>query len=113
MTYFSFQELELYKSELIHKPAVLALTKMDSVGSNKLLENFYEELETLKSDIDTTLCQFDEIVPISAKFSGKSVDLLKYSLRHWLDEHHSKSTEGNVKKLEESLQLCEVRKGFL
>ena len=108
-----FQELELYKSELIHKPAVLALTKMDSEGSEQLLESFHEELKVLQNEDNTVLCKFDEIVPISAKFSGKSVDSLKYSLRQWLDEHHSKTTEGNIEKLEKHLQLSDVRKGFL
>ena len=83
---------------------------MDSDGSEQLLENFHEEL---KREESTALCQFDEIIPISAKFSGKSVDILKYSLRHWLDEHHTQSTEGNIEKLEKSLQLSDVRKGFL
>ena len=81
---------------------------MDSEGSEQLLENFHEELKK-----EQILCQFDEIIPISAKFSGKSVDILKYSLRHWLDEHHTQSTEGNIEKLEKSLQLSDVRKGFL
>ena len=83
---------------------------MDSEGSEQLLENFHAEL---KREQSTVLCQFDEIIPISAKFSGKSVDILKYSLRHWLDEHHTISTEGNIEKLEKSLQLSDVRKSFL
>ena len=110
---FAFQELELYKSELVHKPAVLALTKMDSEGSQQLLERFHEEFELLESEDNHVLCKFDEIIPISAKFSGKSVEILKYSLRHRLDEHHSKLTEENIEKLEKQLQLPDVRKGFL
>ena len=99
------RELELYKSELLYKPALLALTKMDTKDSDKSLEKFYQELDSLKSDGTSTLCNFDEIIPISAKFSNKSVDVLKYRIRHWLDEHHSKVTEGNVDNLESSLQI--------
>ena len=86
---------------------------MDSEGSDQLLEYFHKELEVLRNEKNTVLCKFDEIIPISAKFSGKSVDSLKYSLRQQLDEHHSKSTEGNIERLEKHLQLSDVRKGFL
>ena len=103
------QELELYKSELVDKPAILALTKMDSKHADALHDKFTEELNKLRDDSsNTTLCQFDEIIPISAKFSRKSVDILKHRLRYWLDVHHSKMTEPNLDKIERTLQLSKV-----
>ena len=109
LTICFFQELELYKSELVDKPAILALTKMDSKHSDALHKKFTEELEKLREDSNTTtLCQFDEVIPISAKFSKKSVEILKHRLRHWLDVHHSKLTEPNLDKIERTLQLSRV-----
>ena len=100
----------MYKSELISKPAVLAITKMDSSGAESLLQNFHSEFEELQNNKELVedLCLFDEIVPISAKFSNKSVLVLKHRLRHWMDEYHAKSTEGNISKLEDSLKLTKV-----
>ena len=103
----------MYKSELLSKPAVLALTKMDSKDSDKLLDKFYEEFEKMQSDENIALCNFDEIIPISAKFSPKSVDILKHRLRHWIDEHHTMNTEFNIEKLENSLQVSHVQNNFI
>ena len=97
----------MYKSELINKPAVLAITKMDSSGSEALLKAFHSEFEELQ-DNEEDLCLFDEIIPISAKFSNKSVLVLKHRLRHWMDEYHAKRTEGNISKLEANLELRKV-----
>ena len=102
----------MYKSELINKPAVLAITKMDSSGSESLLQTFHSEFEELQNneDLAADLCLFDEIVPISAKFSNKSVLVLKHRLRHWIDEYHARKTEDNISKLEAKLELTKVEK---
>ena len=97
----------MYKSELINKPAVLTTTKMDSSGSEALLKAFHSELEELQNN-EEDLCLFDEIIPISAKFSNKSVLVLKHRLRHWMDEYHAKRTESNISKLEANLELTKV-----
>jgi len=86
------RELQLYKSELITKPAVLALTKMDSKGSDRLLKTFNEGLEELKAKADSEvypLCIFDEVIPISAKHSRPTVEVVRDRVRHWLDLHHA------------------------
>ena len=108
--YFSIQELKLYKSELLSKPAVLAITKMDSSGSEQLLQTFQKEFEELQSneELMKDLCLFDEVIPISAKFSNKSVQLLKHRLRYWMDEYHARRTESNISKLEHSIKLNKV-----
>jgi len=104
------QELKLYKSELISKPAVLAITKMDSSGSDNLLQTFQKEFEELQNheDLLQDLCLFEEVIPISAKFSNKSVQLLKYRLRHWIDEYNAKLTESNISKLENSIEMTKI-----
>jgi len=107
------KEIELYKSDLLFKPALLAVTKMDSTDSDKLLDQFYEEFQEMENNSSISLCKFDEIIPISAKFSSKSVELLKQRIRHWLDEHHSKTTELNVDSLEQSLNLLKVSNNLL
>ena len=81
---------------------------MDTRDSDKLLENLNEEFDKLKADKTVNLCNFDEIIPISAKHSAKSVDFLKWRLRHWLDVHHSQTTQANVENLQNSLQSLKV-----
>ena len=98
---------------MLFKPALLAVTKMDSTDSDKLLDQFYEEFQEMENNSSISLCKFDEIIPISAKFSSKSVELLKQRIRHWLDEHHSKTTELNVDSLEQSLNLLKVSNNLL
>ena len=100
----------MYKSELISKPAVLAITKMDSSGAESLLQNFHAEFEELQNnkELVADLCVFDEIIPISAKFSNKSVLVLKHRLRHWMDEYHARRTEDNISKLDAELKLTKV-----
>ena len=115
------RELELYKEELLTKPAVLVITKMDCKGSEEQFETFKKEFEQAVANIQTAglppdslpgqLCQFDEIIPISAKFSPKSVELVKHRLRHWMDVQETKKTEENVDQLSSKVaahQLQEV-----
>ncbi len=41
------QELELYKDELLQKPAVLALNKIDIEGSDRVLEEVLNQLKDI------------------------------------------------------------------
>ena len=102
--------MKLYKSDLLGKPAVLAITKMDSTGSDQLLRTFQKEFEELQNneELSRDLCSFDEVIPISAKFSNKSVEILKHSLRHWMDEYDALRTESNISKLQHSIESSEV-----
>eukprot|EP00092_Neocalanus_flemingeri_P020322 GFUD01022013.1.p1 GENE.GFUD01022013.1~~GFUD01022013.1.p1 ORF type:complete len:380 (-),score=132.46 GFUD01022013.1:271-1410(-) len=115
------RELELYKEELVTKPAVLVITKMDSKGSEEQFKTFKSEYEKVVENIQTSglpadslpdlLCQFDEIIPISAKFSPKSVEFLKHRLRHWMDVAETRKTEENVDQLSSKMaaeQLQEI-----
>nr|ACO11639.1 GTP-binding protein 10 [Caligus rogercresseyi] len=93
------KELELYNADLIRKPCVLVVNKMDTPGS----EEAYQELEERIGDFERSVekhlhlgeedewsppskfMQFRRMVPISAKHSPKSVKVLKDSLREEMD----------------------------
>jgi len=100
------RELELYKREMLDKPALCVVTKMDSKGSDRLYETFLEQMGALSeenklltvscgeggSDDSSTIpinkcVHFDEIIPVSAKFSPKTVEVLKYKVRDWMDTY--------------------------
>ncbi|XP_041366323.1 GTP-binding protein 10-like [Gigantopelta aegis] len=86
------QELELYREDLLSKPAILALNKCDVEGSEEKLEevvrlinNLPESLETVDADLrPSKLVQFDGTFVMSAKY-GTSVDGLKVRMRELLD----------------------------
>ena len=113
------RELELYKEELLTKPAVLVITKMDSKGSEEQFETFKSEYEEAVKNVQTSdlpseslpgqLCQFDEIIPISAKFSPKTVEYLKHRLRHWMDVQETHKTEDNVDQLMEKVAAMHIK----
>lgn len=107
------RELELYKEELLTKPAVLVITKMDSKSSEDKFNAFKSEYEQAVKDIESSdldpdslpgqMCQFDEIIPISAKFSPKTVEILKHRLRHWMDVQETRKTDENVEQIREKV----------
>ncbi|XP_030832741.1 GTP-binding protein 10-like [Strongylocentrotus purpuratus] len=111
------KELELYKSELVEKPAILALNKLDMEGADELLQ---ETLEAIQNNTETSHSHpdmvegtteengevrkpisFEDIIPISAK-DGEGLDRLKSRVREVIDEHYEKErtveeeSEGDV-----------------
>ncbi|KAI0227923.1 GTP-binding protein 10 [Lamellibrachia satsuma] len=86
------KELELYKDELMNKPAVLALNKMDIDGADEKLDEIMEQLNNLEDHLDDVnadlrpkqLVKFDDIIAISAK-RRVSTEKLKARLRELLD----------------------------
>ena len=126
------RELELYREELMDKPAVCVVTKMDSAGSDRLYETFLKQMADLQSDesvrrrlpcgrgetynagttreeeekmIEIVKCvHFDEIIPVSAKFSPKTVEVLKHKVRDWIDAHSLKDTKIHEAKIAATLQ---------
>ena len=47
---------------------------------------------------------FDEIIPVSAKFSPKTVEVLKYKIRDWMDAHALNNTDNLEGKIATHLQ---------
>ncbi len=89
---------------MLDKPALCVVTKMDSQGSDRLYKTFLEQMDCLKDHNKLpTVCSgggsgeapipinkcvhFDEIIPVSAKFSPKTVEVLKYKVRDWMDTY--------------------------
>jgi len=105
------KELELYKKEMLDKPAICAITKMDSKGSEKKLNELKEALSDIKNVITDPnvinpefvperLMDFSDVVPISAKFSPKTVEYLKFQVRNTMDRYESRENEKLLQELE-------------
>ncbi|XP_019747744.1 GTP-binding protein 10 [Hippocampus comes] len=94
------KELELYKEELVSKPALLVVNKMDLPEANHKLEQLKEQLlnpeefcHTLPNDMTPkSHLAFRHVVPISAT-TGLGVDRLKAFIRESLEEEASEATE--------------------
>ena len=118
------KELELYKPDLLDKPAVCVISKMDSKGAEdnfKLFKQDWANIEEIVKDqsviepdlVPDRLIRFADIVPISAKFSPKTVDFVKFRVRDVIDEYENtrnaelvKSVQDNVdKKLSEKSRI--------
>ena len=89
------KELELYNSDLLKKPSLLVINKMDMPQASEKLDQFmnfmddkYEEgLESIPEDmVPKERIDFREIIPISAQNDEKSVQNVKLKVRHYLDE---------------------------
>lgn len=88
------KELELYDKELLEKPAILAINKMDLEGSEDTFSRVKESLMNISKIIDTipeevrpdNPINFEDIVGISALKDSESIQNLKQLLRKRLDE---------------------------
>ncbi|XP_028158288.1 GTP-binding protein 10 homolog [Ostrinia furnacalis] len=88
------KELELYDPELLEKPAILAINKMDVEGADQIFESIKESFRDITKVIETVpeeirpekVMSFEDILGISALKRGESIEKLKLSLRKRLDE---------------------------
>lgn len=88
------KELELYNSELLEKPAILVVNKMDLEGANNTFNRVKESLMNIQKAIHKipedirpdNLITFEDIVGISAMKDEKSIEDLKQLLRKRLDQ---------------------------
>ncbi|EEB10830.1 conserved hypothetical protein [Pediculus humanus corporis] len=111
------KELELYKSELLDKPAVLAINKMDLPGALTAFKEILPTFKDLPSYAASRLpeklrpekyLKFFDILPISAKSDKDSTEKLKQVLRECLDENFESSIMEMMTKNEMNL-LKKVR----
>ncbi|XP_030763064.1 GTP-binding protein 10 homolog [Sitophilus oryzae] len=87
------KELELYNEELLDKPSMLLINKMDSEGAEHLFNNIKGQLKELNNFISqyeenmrpSRLLTFSHIIPISAKEDRSDIELVKNKLRTLLD----------------------------
>ncbi|KAK2903096.1 hypothetical protein QQF64_010004 [Cirrhinus molitorella] len=95
------KELELYKDELLSKPAILVINKMDlpeAPGHLRELEAYLENQEESsrlfpEDVIPKSLMCFTHIIPVSAT-AGLGLPLLKSLIRQSLEEEDIIETEG-------------------
>ncbi|XP_067649287.1 GTP-binding protein 10-like [Haliotis asinina] len=88
------KELELYRADLITKPAVLAINKTDTEGGQEKAEEVIHLIKNMRDNIDmvepeirpTQVVKFDDIFMISAK-TGASVADMKVKIRSLLDTY--------------------------
>lgn len=86
------KELEMYDAELINRPAILLVNKIDKDGAEREFEELQDALENLESHRSTCpeeiqptkLATFDCIVPMSAK-EGIGLDSVRQDIRTTLD----------------------------
>ncbi|KAI7815086.1 GTP-binding protein, partial [Rhyzopertha dominica] len=98
------KELELYNEELLGKPAMLLINKIDTEGAvekykeiKDCLHNLSGVLSNFTEEIRPTLpLKFDEVMAISAKHRGNDIELLKEKLRKLLDSYAELNGEDKV-----------------
>jgi len=92
------RELELYNPDLLTKPAVCLVNKMDTEGSHEAFVSIKKAIRDSREDPSAHLenlddaqrpeksLEFVDVLPMSAKFSPNSVKIVKSKLRSILDE---------------------------
>lgn len=112
------KEIELYDDTILNKPAILAISKMDTLpDSNERYEKFLKDLESLQKDPEscslveadlkpTKLIQFDKILPISS-VKGLNINEFKTRAREVIDHYAemAKKEEDKISSFAEVLPL--------
>lgn len=88
------KELELYNAELLEKPAILAINKMDTEDAQKIFDDVKSKLADIENNLDSIpeeirperIIKFNDIVGISALLKGNDIKQLKDLLRKRLDQ---------------------------
>ncbi|KAK4879554.1 hypothetical protein RN001_007700 [Aquatica leii] len=102
------KELELYNPELLNKPKLMVINKMDSIsGFQKFFEIrdkilnlgdvFYEYPDEMKPEKPLI---FDDVLAISAKEGINDINLVKEKIRHLLDVYAEAKKEKETEKSE-------------
>ncbi|NXG47387.1 GTPBA protein, partial [Psilopogon haemacephalus] len=105
------KELELYKEELLSKPALLAVNKMDLPGARENLceleqqlqqpHNFFHLLE--EEMVPTRTLEFKDVIPVST-YTGEGIEELKACIRRSIDDEAERENEEYRKKQLQLLQ---------
>jgi len=88
------RELELYKEDLLEKPAVLVVNKLDTQDGDEEFLKLQQQLHNMKEELHALpepfrpqqLVEFDYILPVSAK-KRQGTGELKFKLREVIDFH--------------------------
>lgn len=115
------KELELYKPELLDKPAVLLVNKMDTPSSEEIFKDVNEAVKNLE-DVCHNLpehvrpvrtIQFTSVIPIAAKYPGQDIENLKTTLRNIVDLTYDTDGVKRETELLHDLQKKQTEKGPL
>ncbi|XP_076269734.1 GTP-binding protein 10 homolog [Rhynchophorus ferrugineus] len=113
------KELELYNEDLLNKPSLLLINKMDTDGAEQKfkeiktqLKEFNDFISRYSEEIRPSKClKFSNIIPISAKESEKDIVLVKQKLRTILDIMNDVSNTNKIDKLYEDIKSSISEKG--
>nr|XP_033338786.1 GTP-binding protein 10 homolog isoform X5 [Megalopta genalis] len=116
------REIELYKPDLLKKPAMLLINKMDTKDSNKTFNEIKSKLNNLSqiaSEFDESIesenfLQFDEILATSLISKDKNeIELIKEKLRDIIDkyEEEKRGSENSVEDSVEETLLTKLKRG--
>ncbi|KAM6314866.1 cilia- and flagella-associated protein 69-like [Aegotheles albertisi] len=94
------KELELYKEELLTKPALLAINKMDLSCAKDNLNELMKQLQNPqdflhlieKEMIPANTLEFKDIIPVST-YTGEGIEELKARIRKSIDEEAEQENE--------------------
>ncbi|KFP23686.1 GTP-binding protein 10, partial [Colius striatus] len=108
------KELELYREELVAKPALLAINKMDlscaKDNLNELMKQLQKPQDFLNSlqeeMIPARTLEFRDIIPVST-YTGEGIEELKACIRKSIDEEAEQENEEYQKKKLLLLQTSE------
>ncbi|RZC36578.1 MMR HSR1 and/or GTP1 OBG domain containing protein, partial [Asbolus verrucosus] len=89
----NFQELELYNEELLEKPSMILINKMDTENARETYAQIQDQIKNLSDTVQNypenmkpaKVLKFSDIMPISAKESSEDVEKVKQRLRRLLD----------------------------
>ncbi|RWS27865.1 GTP-binding protein 10-like protein [Leptotrombidium deliense] len=95
--YLLQKELELYDDTLLHKPALLVVSKMDSKHSKKRYNEFLQHLNEgtcVNSDVEPPkkLIEFDDLLPICSH-NTYNIEKLRNRIRELVDFHFEETRD--------------------
>ncbi|KAG1664351.1 GTP-binding protein 10 [Nymphon striatum] len=104
------KELELYKENLVDKPAVLVLNKVDQKNSEAKLNEFKIQWENYEESIQSIeeewrpkqKFEFDDIFPTSA-MTGHGANHIKNRLRQLIDFHAELKKKEEINDVQKSI----------
>lgn len=112
------KEIELYKPDLLDKPAMIVINKMDTEGANEIYKDIEPKLSNLSEaslEFDEAMqskkfLQFDDILPTALiKKDVDDVQRIKEKIRYIIDKYeetktYDRSNESNEDRLYEKLK---------
>lgn len=119
------KELEMYNPDLLERPSICLVNKMDTANSNEKFDDLVNKWCDNESNYEEGLLSIDEemwpqkkinfreIIPISAKHSPKTVQYVKDRIRQHLDaiDDEKKKYNEKIQNLSDELDIANVDSG--